>query len=114
MHAAIGAQAEKVQLCAALLAAVHGRIERGIFKKVTIVYGLGYARKLLVNYPARAKVKMANLAVAHLPFRQANGKAACGYLRMRIFVPKLCYVFHAVRLYGVIFALLPYAEARCV
>ena len=38
VHAAIGTKAEKVQLCAALLAAVHGRIERGIFKKVAVLY----------------------------------------------------------------------------
>ena len=101
VHAAVGEQPVKVQLFAVLLCVIHGLYKGGIFKKVAVRYGFGYPRQILVNYPARAHVQVADFAVAHLPVGQAHRKPARAKGGGGVFFCKRFNVLAAVKLDGV-------------
>ena len=75
MDAAVADQPEQVQRPAACQRAIHGPVEGGVRRELPVGDGAVDARQPLVDDEAGADVGVADLGVAHLPRRQADGLA---------------------------------------
>ncbi len=85
VNAAVGQKAENMQRPASRLCVVH-RLDVGrVFKKASVGDGVVYARQILKHDAARAYVRVAYLAVAHLPLGQADIKAGGLELSVSVF-----------------------------
>ena len=111
VDAAVRAEAEQMQGGVVDLAVVHSLQERGILEEISVLDGLGDPRQLLIHDAACADVQVAHLAVAHLAPGQAHVHAAGAQERVGAGVPQVHEVNRAVGQDGVIFLLLPIAEA---
>ena len=78
VHAAVGEQAEDVQGAIVRLGVVHGLEIGGVLKEAAVGDGVGYLGQVLEHDAARADVRVTDLAVAHLPFGQADVQAGSG------------------------------------
>ena len=72
VHAAMGGQTHKVKLLAGSPDILKYSCYLLVFQKLMFTAGDVYLYKVLVNYAAGAKVHVPDLAVAHLPVRQAD------------------------------------------
>ncbi len=84
VHAAVGHEADEVERIAAASDAIHRRDERRVLEKITVADALVDAREVLVDDAAGAHVHVADLGVAHLARRQADGFARGDELGVRI------------------------------
>ena len=89
VDAAIAEKTHQVQGGAVFPAGAHGIKIGGIFKKVTVLNGLADAGQVLKHYAACTDIGVADLAVAHLPGRQADIQPGGGQLRMGVFLKEL-------------------------
>ncbi len=72
VHTAIRTEAVEVQAAIVCLTVLYRAQEGGILEKIALPDGLGDAGELLINDAACADVQVPDLAVAHLPIRQAH------------------------------------------
>jgi hypothetical protein len=86
MHPAVAAQAEDVQT--SLGAVLHGPAQGRVFADIAAGDQLIDARDLHLDDAPGADIEMADLAVAHLPFGQADERPIGADERVRVLFPK--------------------------
>ena len=111
VYAAVGQKAEDMQRLAGGFGIVHCLDVGRVFKKAAVCYGVVYARQILKHDAACADIRVADLAVAHLPLGQTDVKPGGGQLRICIFGKYAVKVRLFGNAYGVAAALVRYAEA---
>ena len=72
VHAAVGDQAEQMQLPAATLRVLHGVKQHGILEELAVQDHELNARRVHVHDAPGADVQVPHFAIAHLPFGQAD------------------------------------------
>jgi hypothetical protein len=85
VHAAVGDEAEEVQASLAGAGVLHGVEQHRMLEKFSVLDHQIDAGDVHVHDAAGADVEMANLAVAHLAFGQADERAAGVNERVGIF-----------------------------
>ena len=111
VNAAVGQKSHKVQ-SRVLVNAVFHRVEQDfILEKVAVLDRLAYLYEHLINDPARADVRMADLAVAHLPVGKTDVKPRGAERAERTLGEELAQIGRFRRLDGVAFDLVTDAEA---
>ena len=85
MHAAVGDQPEQMQLASAGAGVLHGLEQYRMRKEFAVLDHQIDAGDVHVHDAASADVQMADFAVAHLPFGQADKRAAGLNERVGIF-----------------------------
>ena len=93
-----------MQFFAVIFSGVHCLYECGIFKEVAVLNGFGDFRQILIDYSARAYIKMTDFAVAHLSVGKSDAESACAESGRRVVCYKTVYYFTAVDGYCVAFA----------
>ena len=78
VYAAVAEQTHDVQRAARGLGVGHGLQVGRVFEEAAVGYGVGYPGQILEHDASRADVGVADLAVAHLAFRQAHVEAGGG------------------------------------
>ena len=111
VHTAVGQKAEDVQGLAAVFRIVHCLDVGCVFKEAAVCYGIVYARQILKHDAPRADIRVADLAVAHLPLRQTDIKAGCLKARVGVFRENAVKAGLFRKAYGIASAVGRYAEA---
>ena len=77
VHAAVGHEAAEVESAIAIDGALEGLLDGGDVLELVVLDGLRNADGILPDDPAGANVQVADLAVAHEAFREADGERRC-------------------------------------
>ena len=89
VDAAVGHQADQVKGRVIVDGGLYRADEGGVFKEVAVRNGFGNARELLIDDATRADIRVADLAVAHLPVGQADIHAGGADIGHRAFSHEL-------------------------